>query len=317
MKRLLAAAIAAVIASVTVAAQNPPARGMRWSKAAPFPEPEEELYGTVINGKFYVVGGFGFNPLPPGGTVMLNPQPAPAGNAGPCGGCPPGLIYEYDPGPDKWTKKKDIPVHVHHQAQAAYNGKLYIFGGCLRAISGEGGSTNVWEFDPVADSYRALAPLPVKRCSAIAESVNGKIYVIGGLEPMENGMGTRVTGRNEMYDPATNTWTERSPMPTPRSGGGAATYNGKIYVGGGELQNRQLAAAFRALEAYDPASNTWEILPSMPSSRHGNAMGFIGNRLHVVSGKQEGGGAADMTGNSPHPYATQDHDVLEIPSGTQ
>jgi hypothetical protein len=31
----------------------------------------------------------------------------------------------------------------------------------------------------------------------------------------------------------------------------------------------------------------------------------------------EGGGAADMTGNSPHPYATEAHDVLEIPSGTQ
>jgi N-acetylneuraminic acid mutarotase len=388
MKRIITlAAVAASVAlvmSVALAAQNPPARGLRWSKAAPFPQPEEELYGTVINGRFYVVGGFGFNPLPPGGTVTLNPA-APGGNAnagraggggaavnpGPCGGCPPGLVYEYDPGPDKWTKKKDIPVHVHHQAQAAFNGKLYIFGGCLRAISGEGGTTNVWEFDPVADSYRALAPMPVKRCSAIAETVNGKIYVIGGLEPLENGMGTRVTGRNEMYDPATNTWTDRSPMPTsrdhafsgvvnnkiyviggrigagnipattnidiveeydpatnlwgsikdrmptPRSGGGAATYNGKIYVGGGELQNRQLAAAFRALEAYDPVNNTWEILPSMPSSRHGNAMGFIANKLHVVSGKQEGGGAADMTGNSPHPYATEAHDVLEIPAGTQ
>ena len=380
-----AAAIGVIVAaaiSITVHAQNPPAHGLRWSKAAPFPEPEEELYGTVINGKFYVVGGFGFTPLPPSGTATLAPaaQGGNAGrgggggattNAGPCFGCPPALVYEYDPGPDKWTKKKNIPVAVHHQAQAAYNGKLYIFGGCLRQISGEGGTTNTWEYDLAADSYRALAPLPVKRCSAIAETVNGKIYVIGGLEPLENGMGTRVTGRNDMYDPATNTWTERSPMPTARnhafsgvvnnriyviggrigagnipattnidiveeydpaanlwgaikdrmptarSGGGAATYNGKIYVGGGELQNRQLSAAFRALEAYDVASNTWDILPSMPSSRHGNAMGFIGNRLHVVSGKQEGGGAADMTGNSAHPYATDAHDVLEIPAGTQ
>jgi len=31
----------------------------------------------------------------------------------------------------------------------------------------------------------------------------------------------------------------------------------------------RVAAAFRALEAYDPASNTWEVLPSMPSARHG------------------------------------------------
>ena len=374
-----AASLVAIVMGDTAGAQNPPARGMRWSKAAPFPEPEEELYGTVINGKFYVVGGFGFNPggvasaaLPGGrGGAPAAGRGGAATNIGPCGGCPPGLMYEYDPAADKWTRKKDMPVHVHHQAQAAYNGKLYIFGGCLRQISGEGATANVWEFDPAADSYKALAPMPVKRCSAQAEEVGGKIYVIGGLEPLENGLGTRVTGRNEMYDPATNTWTTRSPMPTSRnhafsgvvnnkiyviggrigagnipattnidvveeydpatnlwgsikdrmptarSGGGAATYNGKIYVGGGELQNRQLAAAFRALEAYDPASNTWEILPSMPSARHGNAMGFIGNRLHVVSGKMEGGGAADMTAGSPHPYATESHDVLEIPSGTQ
>jgi N-acetylneuraminic acid mutarotase len=360
---LAVACLLAVVVGETVNAQNPPARGMRWSKAAPFPEPEEELYGTVLNGKFYVIGGFGFTP--PG------VQPPPPGvSKGPCFSCPPALVYEYDPGPDKWTKKKNIPTPVHHQAQAAYNGKIYIFGGCTRAISGEGGTTNVWEFDPVADSYRAMAAMSVKRCSPIAEEVGGKIYVIGGLEPNENGQGTRVTGRNQMFDPATNTWTERSPMPTarnhafagvvngkiyviggrigagnipattnvdiveeydpatnlwgpikdrmptPRSGGGAATYNGKIYVGGGELQNRQMSAAFRALEAYDPASNTWEILPSMPTAVHGNAMGFIGSKLHVVSGKMEGGGAPDMAGTE-HPYATASHDVLEIPSGTQ
>ena len=387
LKRMLAvaagASLAAIVMATTVGAQNPPARGMRWTKAAPFPQPEEELYGTVINGKWYVVGGFGFNPnagQPAAANAGRGAAPAPAAPAGrggaaaactvPAGGCPPGLVYEYDPGPDRWTRKKDIPVRVHHQAQAAYNGKLYIFGGCLRAISGEGATANVWEFDPVADSYRALAPLPVKRCSPQAEEVGGKIYVIGGLEPMENGAGTRVTGRNEMYDPATNTWTERSPMPTarnhafsgvvngkiyviggrigagnipattnidvveeydpatnlwgvvkqrmptPRSGGGAATYNGKIYVSGGEITNRQLAAAFKALEAYDPANDTWEILPSMPSARHGNAAGFLGNKLHLVSGKQEGGGAPDMAGTD-HPYATASHDVLEIPTGTQ
>jgi N-acetylneuraminic acid mutarotase len=317
---------------------------LRWAKAAPFPEPEEELYGTVINGKLYVVGGFGFNPF----------------------GSPAGLVYEYDPGTDKWTKKKEIPVKVHHQAQTTVNGKLYILGGCLRAISGEMSSTNAWEFDPVADTYKALAPIPDKRCSAQAEAVNGKIYLIGGIMPMENGKGTRVTGLNQMYDPATNRWENRSPMPTsrnhafsgvvnnkiyviggrigagnipatsnvdvveeydpaenlwgairqrmptPRSGGGVATYNGKIYVSGGELQTRQLAAAFRALEAYDAAKDEWTILPSMPSARHGNASGFIGNKLHIVSGKMEGGGEPDMAGTE-HPYATAAHDVLEIP----
>ena len=357
LRMIAAGSLVASTSGGHVMAQNPPAHGMVWSKAAPFPDPDEELYGSVINGKMYVVGGFAQIPNPSGAN----------------GRVPPGFIYEYDPGPDKWTKKKSLPVGVHHQAQAVLNGKLYIFGGCNQGISGVGAVTNTWEFDPVADSYKALAPLPAKRCAASAEEVGGKIYVIGGLEPFENGDGTRVTGRNEVYDPATNTWTTRSPMPTsrnhafsgvvngkvyviggrigsgmiggpnqtgatdidiveeydpttnlwgvlkqrmptPRSGGGAATYNGRIYVSGGELQSRQILAAFRALEAYDPVNDTWEILPSMPSARHGDAAGFIGNKLHLVSGKMEGGGAPDMAGTL-HPYATAAHDVLEIPAG--
>src|ERR1700751_121353 len=197
LKRLFIVGVLAGIVAIAIGheaiAQNPPAHGMRWTRAAPFPEPEEELYGTVINGKFYVVGGFGFTP--PG------VQPPPPGvSKGPCFSCPPALVYEYDGAADKWTKKATIPVPVHHLAQAAYNGKLYIFGGCTRAITGEGGVTNSWEWDPVTDVWKALAPMPGKRCSAVADEVGGKIYVTGGLEPFENGQGTRVSGRNEMYD---------------------------------------------------------------------------------------------------------------------
>ena len=97
---LAAACLLALVIGETVNAQNPPARGVRWSKAAPFPEPEEELYGTVLNGKLYVIGGFGFTP--------------PGVSKGPCFSCPPALVYEYDPGPDKWAKKKNIPTPVHH-----------------------------------------------------------------------------------------------------------------------------------------------------------------------------------------------------------
>src|SRR4051812_2977087 len=323
----VAAALAALGTQAVVRAQDPT---LRWVKAAPFPEPEEELYGTSVNGKMYVIGGF-----------ATNGKPATA------------MVYEYDPGPDKWTKKKSIPVPVHHQAQTVLDGKIYIFGGCQRPLSGPGAGgwapvDNTWEYDPAADTYKALAPLPGKRCSAIAENVGGKIYVIGGVTTMDhtndvafNGQGpARVLGVNQMYDPAANTWTtDRSPMPTarnhafsgvvngkiyviggrighgfvttssnsdvveeydpvrdtwgvakarmftPRSGGGWATYNGKIYVSGGEYQNERYSAAYRSLETYDPVANRWEILPSLPGAVHGNAVAFIGNKLHTVSGK--------------------------------
>ena len=56
-----------------------------WKKAAPFPEPDEELYGVACNGKMYVIGGWG-------------------------DGKARGANYEYDPASDKWTKKKPMPL---------------------------------------------------------------------------------------------------------------------------------------------------------------------------------------------------------------
>ena len=72
-----------------------------WKKAAPFPEPDEELFGVAAGGKLYVIGGFG-------------------------GGKAAGVNYEYDPATDKWTKKKPMPRPAHHAALAAANGKIYV-----------------------------------------------------------------------------------------------------------------------------------------------------------------------------------------------
>src|SRR3954469_4059283 len=159
------ALIAAAVGTARLVAQAP---GQRWVKAAPFPEPEEELYAVTVNGKMYVIGGFGYMPF----------------------GNPPGLVYEYDPGPDKWTKKKILPQRVHHQAQAVYNNKIYVLGGCKMGIFGTDAVNNVWEYDPATDNYRAMAPIPGPRCSAAAATVNGKIYLIGGIEPFEDGDGS-------------------------------------------------------------------------------------------------------------------------------
>jgi N-acetylneuraminic acid mutarotase len=316
-----------------------------WTKAAPFPEPMEETHAVTANGKLYVMGGF----LPPGVA--------------------PGIVYEYDPASDTWTKKKTMPVPCHHMAMAEYRGKIYVMGGLVRGPKPGGWQPidNAWEYDPATDSWKALPPMPGgKRGAAIAEEVGGKIYVIGGAttEPGTNEVALysnrpqRSVGTNEAYDPATNTWETRSPMPTARNhaasgvvdgkiyviGGrvGSAfipiasntdiveeydpatntwgalrhrmphgrsavaygTYGGKIYVAGGESQSDAINGVFRALEAYDPATNTWAILPSMPIGRHGLSGAFIGNGFHVVTGQVfNGEGKA---------FSSPNHDVFVV-----
>ena len=55
-------------------------------------------------------------------------------------------------------------------------------------------------------------------------------------------------------------------------------------------QDRAMLAAFKAVEAFDPAVNRWQILPSMPHQRHGLAAGVVGSRFYAVSGDAQSAG---------------------------
>jgi hypothetical protein len=75
-----------------------------------------------------------------------------------------------------------------------------------------------------------------------------------------------------------------------------------MFIGGGEFQNDKIMAAFRAFEAYDPASNTWDqSLPHMRIPRHGFAGAVIDDQLHVVAGDIQ---TAGIPGSRPTPTLT-------------
>ena len=71
----------------------------------------------------------------------------------------------------------------------------------------------------------------------------------------------------------------------------------------------RFSGTFRAVEAYDPATDTWMILPSMPQAKHGGGVALIGNRIYLASGSivPGRGFGPDWVG------ATGGHDVLELP----
>src|SRR4249920_930450 len=141
---LLAVMIASLAFATSALAQMPTSP---WKKGAPFPEPDEELYGVTVNGKLYVIGGWG------------------EGKAR-------GANYEYDPTSDKWTKKKSMPRPAHHSALASANGKIYVLGGFVAPEKSPlpiGAAwqpiDDAWEYDPAADTWKELAPVPGKRGS--------------------------------------------------------------------------------------------------------------------------------------------------------
>jgi len=269
------AVIASLVFSTAALAQMPTSP---WKKAAPFPEPDEELYGVALNGKMYVIGGWD------------------DGKAG-------GVNYEYNPATDKWTKKQPMPRPAHHAALVAANGKIFVMGGFVPPKDSAipvGGAwepiDNAWEYDPAADSWKSLAPLPGKRGAALAAEVGGKIYLIGGAttadgskDPYFTFFGpSKVLSTNDVYDPATNKWESRTPMSVARNHAFGAAVNGKIYVIGGRTGHAFILSATNTdvVEEYNPISNSWSAPKErMPTARSGGAWGTDGRRIYVAGGE--------------------------------
>ena len=256
----------------------------KWTKKKNMPVAAHHVAVTESNGKIYVMGGF------------TKPQ------SGPTAWVPIDNAWEYDPANDTWKALAPLPTKRGSPTAAVVNGKIYVIGG---AATNEGskeasihparphrvvGTNEV--YDPATNSWATLSSMPTARNHVAVGVVNGKIYVIGGR------LGSGFIGRAantdtvEGYDPATDQWSATlNRMPTARSALTFGTYKGKIYVAGGELQTAYMAAAFRAVEAYDPATNSWSALPPLEFPRHGAGGDVLGNRFHVVTGVVQASGS--------------------------
>ena len=82
------------------------------------------------------------------------------------------------------------------------------------------------------DTWTRKADMPTARNWFGTTAVNGKIYAIGGFGETSVG-GLVVFSTVEAYDPATDTWTKKTDMPTARDVLSTIAVNGKIYAIGG------------------------------------------------------------------------------------
>lgn len=107
--------------------------------------------------------------------------------------------------------------------------------------------------------------------------MDGRLYAVAGRI---NGDYSRNLTANEAYDPTTNRWEQRAPMPTARSGIAAAVLEWRMFVFGGEGPS----GTFNQAEAYDAKSNGWSRHTRMPTARHGLGAAAVAGRIYVISG---------------------------------
>jgi len=227
-----------------------------WKRKTNMPTGRMAPATSVVNGKVYVIGG---------GRDIVGPHLS--------------TVEEYDPSTDSWTRKADMPTARSGLAAGVVNGKIYVVGG---EPSAQASLTRVEEYDPVTDTWTNKASTPTPRTFHSACALDGRIYVVGGVAAGVSGF-ERNPSVLDVYDPATDTWTQKAHIITPRAGAAAVAAGGRIYfIGGvtGDLHN----APVTTVEEYDRATDTWTSKANMPTPRAFLSASVVGGKIYAVGG---------------------------------
>src|SRR5262249_9628754 len=143
-------------------------------------------------------------------------------------------------------------------------------------------------------SWHTLPDLPTARNHLAGAAISGKIYIIGGR--FEGGFQSRQTDVVEVYDPATNSWAARAPMPKARGGINGLEAYGCIHIFGGEGNSGASNGLHPEHDVYNPITNTWSRLAAMPILVHGvTGAVFLNGLIYLPGGGTSEGGSSGGT----------------------
>jgi len=269
-----------------------------WVDMQEMPAPRADPASAVYNGKLYVFGGYYQGPTDARRET-----------------------YEYDPATNNWTQMADMPTARWGAVAVEYEGQIYVFAGTsysmgIRVTEVFDPATNTWtakarqspsgfnyglmaasygdkihlfqlgmhyEYDPAADTYTWKASMPTPRNFGICAVVDDLIYIIGGQHYGGSPtIGFIAHDDNEAYNPATNTWSTKAPMPVSKWGSAreGSIIDGKIYVPHG----RDWTAYFLDNYVYDASTDSWEERSPPNHLRAGATYGAINGKLYAVGG---------------------------------
>ena len=166
-----------------------------------------------------------------------------------------GQMQVYDILTDSWTTTPPaMPAtkEVGNFGMAAIGSKIYIAGGVQNASANDV-TDRLLEYDTLTGLWTELANMSYKRFAFPLVEYHGMLYAFGGLEGAYSWSGQPVHNTSEVYDPATDTWTNLPNMSFNMFGMAASVHNDEIVLIGGHDKN----AKSKETWGYVPESNQW------------------------------------------------------------
>lgn len=297
-------------AIVSIADNDSPAgTALSWAAVAPTTVGRSEGMGAVVNGKLYLFGGYidkTFKPTSRGDVydpaanrwTQIAGLPFGVSHMGTAavgdsiyfaGGYPAtrtgqsfttNAVWRYDIQTNAFaTDLPKLPSARGGGALVALGRALHFFGGSDAARKD---AAQHWrlDLDQLGAGWVVKAPLPLATNHIAGAVVGGKIYAIGGQQNQDRAAVQRADV--QVYDPATDAWTSRTPLPLARSHTTSSTFvrDGQIIVLGGLGPGNRV---INRVDRYDPDTNAWAALTPLPGGRLSGVADVLGDGRIVFS----------------------------------
>ena len=248
----------------------------RWAALKDVPESLTHAAVAEDGSTIYIAGGFVGN------------HPGPQTNH----------VWKYDTLKNEWSPGIPLPGARGGGALVRIGRILHFVGGVERDLNDlktylrdspehwtlnlDGGANATWQ---------TAAPMPNPRNHTAGVNLNGQLYVLGGqhLSDEVSANQTQV----DLYDPQTNTWTQRASLPRPvgHTSDSTVVMNNRIVMIAGVTDGSPDTGSLKIADVneYDPVSNTWRALTNLPAPRQSPVAGVIGGRLYVTTGSLPAG----------------------------
>jgi len=192
-------------------------------------------------------------------------------------------VWKFNLNTEKWSAGPKLPVPVAAGGAALVNNKVYWFGGLDKNAQCDVDSHFVYDLNKPSAGWKDIsstAPMPIPRNHFATVVHNDLIYAIGGQFTHDGcGAGTPDTNLMHVFNPKTNTWTQKASLPAIQSHiePSSFLYKDAIYVVGG-------ATSGNKVYRYDPLNNDWDTVATLPQALLAPVARVVDGKLIVSTG---------------------------------
>jgi N-acetylneuraminic acid mutarotase len=243
---------------------TPPALGkLSWTTKAAAPIGRSEAMVAAVGGKMWLFGGY------TDGTATAS-----------------GRVDTYDPATNTWAKvNTTMPLATTHSGCTVIGTDVYLAGGYHGGSGGQQtfASNQVWKYSTTTNTWTRMTDLPDARGGGALVALNGQLHFMGGSDLTRKDRDDHWVLNLAAASPGVPQWTTLASLPTLRNHLGGVALGGKIYIVGGQQNQDAAEVPQAALEVYDPATNKWAALASLPFGRSHIAAATVVWNGHIVT----------------------------------